>query len=282
MFWLSTFILNKIGQEAVPLFFFQAFRYLLAFLVFLPFLKSLWTQPHLIITPLFRKAVFLTGGASFLMVVFTSIGIQTIPAGRASFLFALYVPMTPFFATIILKARISGRNWLSMAIAVSGMLLLTSEKVEGQFFDTSGGWGYLWFILGAVCGALQIVFTEKYVKQVHIPSFISFQLGLISVLLFLISIIINESIALSGVKVPIWGAWIYLAILGISIPSMIQNWAQRIVDSTQAALIYTLEPVFATIFAIIIAHEEISIQFIGGAVLIFIGILISTFHMKKK
>ena len=73
-----------------------------------------------------------------------------------------------------------------------------------------------------------------------------------------------------------------MGICATTFPFFFQNWGQQYVESTRAAIIFTLEPVFATLFGVLIGNEPISWQFILGGGLIMAGILLSTLFTLKS
>ena len=118
-------------------------------------------------------------------------------------------------------------------------------------------------------------------------SFTAFQLLLISMLSLIFSFITGELSQVSENSVDIFSVTnilvlVYMGAIATSLPFLFQGYGQKKVSSTRAAIIFALEPVFATFFAIILGGELLNFQTILGSVFIFIGILISVEKNSKK
>jgi drug/metabolite transporter (DMT)-like permease len=289
LMWGSSFFLTKESLAVVPVFYFQAIRHLISFLSFLPFVIPLFTQRKKILTPIMIRGVLITGLISFFMINFQSIGLSMLPSGITAFIFALYVPVTPFLAVLFLKAKILVNHWISVVLAAVGMVILVLRPDDLGNLSFQWNIGMILLIFSAIFAAGQIVATERFVQHVHIPTYIFLQLFVVTVLCFLTSFLVGENTPLNpqnpGSPViyesRLWMVWIYLALFSITIPAFMQNWAQKYIDSTRAAVIYALEPVFATTFAVIFAAEELTLPFLIGAGMIFTGLIVANWPKKK-
>ena len=74
----------------------------------------------------------------------------------------------------------------------------------------------------------------------------------------------------------------YLVIFSTIVGITIQNVAQQHVPSTQAALLFSLESVFGTIFSVIFFHEQITAAILTGFVLIFVAVVVSELPSRAK
>ena len=140
-------------------------------------------------------------------------------------------------------------------------------------------------LVGAFFNAIQIVLLEKYTKKIDTMLFVLTQMFLIAMMLLGTSFVIQEKVDWSAISAGVWASWIYLGIVAGTITLLIQAFAQRMIDETRAALLYSLEPVFATFFGVISGATPLTIMFIAGGGLIMAGIILSSVklnHRKKQ
>ena len=105
--------------------------------------------------------------------------------------------------------------------------------------------------------------------------FIMAQLIVIITLCFISSLLFQEWNTPFNVPSNYWQLWLYMGIIALAITALIQNWAQKHIEATPAALLYVLEPVFGTLFGILLGNEAITWAFLIGAGFILLGILLS-------
>jgi drug/metabolite transporter (DMT)-like permease len=269
--WGSQYILVKWAVDSIPPLLFQAIRHFIAFLAFLP----VWG--------LFRKmdkitfvGALLSAIVMSILVGFITYGIQYTTSNKSAFLATMYVVFTPFVSYAMLKAKIKHNQILAVTVAVIGMAFLIFGDSGSTDLEIAPNIGDLLVLIGAFFNAIQIVLIEKYVKHVNVFLFVMTQMILISIILSLVAFIAGERVDLGAVSGQTWGIILYLAILGTTITLCIQTWAQNFIDSTRAALLYSLEPVFAIFFGVLLGGEKLTVAFGIGAFLIMVGILWSS------
>ena len=255
--WGTTFIVTKILTQSIPIFLYQGIRHAIAFAGFIPLFPRLrYINKRVLFVAI------LTGGSNFIMLTTQTIGLQTTSAGKAAFITAMYVVITPFLARLILKTRIKSINWISVSLAVIGLAVLILLNPDTMSSMGTISTGDILILICAVFSALQIVFTDKYVKSVDVLLLSMLQIVIIATCSLICAGITQESWNFSFITPDMWGAWIYMGICATTFPFFFQNWGQQYVESTRAAIIFTLEPVFATLFGVLIGNEPISWQFI--------------------
>ena len=72
----------------------------------------------------------------------------------------------------------------------------------------------------------------------------------------------------------VWMAVGIIAILATALAYLVQTWAQSIISSTHAAVIMTMEPVFAGIFAVLLGHEQLTPRAIAGAACVLVAMFV--------
>jgi len=271
--WGTTFIITKNLTQEVPIFLYLGIRFSLATFGFLPYFIH--------IKKINKKIILygaLTGLIYCLAIIFQTFGLQTTSAGKAGFITGLSTIMVPFLTWFwFKKKKLKKRIWLAVIISVFGMALLLLEGESGIVV------GDFLVLICAVFCAFHIVLTDKFVRLVDVYLYSIVQLTTISLFCFGSSILFNETFDLINVGLPFWLIMIYMGVLVTAGTFIFQNWSQQHQGPSQTAIIFTLEPVFAVIFAsFIIGNETMSLVGWLGCALIFIAILITVLKNKTK
>jgi drug/metabolite transporter (DMT)-like permease len=200
------------------------------------------------------------GLLQFLCIAAVYQGLLSIPANRSAFLVSTASIMVPI-AGFLMGHRISLRVGLAAFCATAGIALMTDPGVG----LTSGDW---WTIFSAVAFTAYIFLMERARK---LPS--SARLTAVQTLVIALSaavwLLLDGDFTGPALYrlIPLWPALVYLAVSAIA-TTMMQGWGQRSVAAQEAAVIFTLEPVFATIFAWAWIGERLSGWAAAGAALV--------------
>ena len=205
--------------------------------------------------------------------------------GKAGFITGLYTVLTPVFYFLIFRKK-SGLNvWLGCILATVGLYLLCYREGEGMQF----GLGELLLLLGAFFWAGHILLVDHFVDGVSPLRFSSWQF-FVSGALGLLTAVALETITWEGVWAAKW-ALLYCGLLSVGIAYTMQVIAQRRMNPTHAAIIFSTESVFSAIGGVLwnlIAPEHLhmdqNMKLIGyvGCLLIFGGIILSQLNMTRK
>ena len=270
--WGTSFIITKNLTQEVPIFLYLGIRFSIAILGFIPYLIRIKRLNKEIL--LFGA---LTGLLYYFAIVFQTLGIQTTAAGKAAFITGLSTIMVPFITWLGFRKAIKKRIWLAVVISISGMVLLLLEGESNIII------GDFLVLFCAVLYALFIVLNDKYVRIVDVYLYSIVQLIVISVLSFGGSFLLNETYDLTTVSLPFWLIFIYMGLAVTSGTFIFQNWSQQHQGPTQTAIIFTLEPVFAVIFAsFVIGTETMTPYGWIGCLLVFSAILITVLKTTKE
>ncbi len=272
LLWGTSFIITKNLTQEVPVFLYLGIRFSIAFIGFIPYLIRIKRMNKKIL--LFGT---LTGLLYYFAIVFQTLGIQTTTAGKAAFITGLSTVMVPFITWLGFRKAIKKRVWLAVIISISGMVFLLLEGVSNIII------GDFLVLIHAVLYAFFIVLNGKYVRVVDVYLYSAVQLIVISLLSFGGSFMLNETFDLLTMSLPFWLIFIYMGLGVITFTFIFQNWSQQHQGPTQTAVIFTLEPVFAVIFASFIIGDE-TMTWLGwlGCALIFIAILITVLKNDKE
>ncbi len=190
--------------------------------------------------------------------IFQTLGLERTGAAITGFVTGLYIVLTPLFAWLFLKEKISRFVWICIAIATIGLGFLS---IHGF----SVGFGELLVFVSAIFYALHIISLSQWSSGRDPYAMTLVQLVMCAFLAGIASIPGGYSLPPdSGV----WGVVVFTSIFATAIAFIIQTWAQAHMTSTKVAVILTMEVVFAAIFAIAFGGEVLTLQSAIGGILV--------------
>ena len=203
--------------------------------------------------------------------IFQTLGLARTGAAITGFVTGLYVVITPLFAWIILKAKISRLTWLCIVVATIGLGLLS---VRGF----SIGAGEFLVFISAIFWALHIITLSKWSSGRDTYAMTVVQLAMCAVMAAIASIP-------GGYSPPpdagVWGVVAFTAVFATAIAFIIQTWAQAHMSPTKVAVILTMEVVFAAIFALIFGGERLTVQSSIGGVMVVTAMYLIVMKEEK-
>jgi drug/metabolite transporter (DMT)-like permease len=271
--WASTFAIVKDTMQSVDVFFINFTRSLIAALPLLIFtaffkLKTLYNKDN------FVKG-FKIGLVLSLTYALQNIAMLTSSASNTAFILSSNVIFVPVILFLFYKHRINGKSIISIAIVAIGLFLMSYDKNMGF------NYGDIISLVAAIIIALHIIMTGKYVKTNDLLALISYQFLFSAVFSLIFNLIFSpESIKLEY-STESWGAIIYLGIFGTLVCYFIAVWAQKYLSYITVTLIYSLEPVFAAVFAFFILSEMMGPKKLLGAGLILFGVIFIEIPFRK-
>ena len=202
-----------------------------------------------------------------------TIGLQSISSSESAFLTALYVPLVPILLWLLFRKTPQLMTWCGTALAFLGLVFLTGNG----FGQVQLNFGQMITILGSIAIALEIILIGFFAGKVNVRRVTVIQLGFASIFAFCMMPLAGES----WNQVFSWPLIIILCSLGCAsaVIQLVMNWAQREVDPSQAAIIYSGEPVWAALIGRI-AGERLPLLAILGGVLVVLGVIVSEWKPK--
>jgi drug/metabolite transporter (DMT)-like permease len=194
-------------------------------------------------------------------------GIQYTTASNAGFITGTSVIMVPVFSALLFKERPKFLTLVGIVLACCGLYFLSGGNYQAL---NKGDW----LIMGcALAAAFHIIFTGRFAPRHNIYLLMAVQLSTIAILNLILFGFSREKIVpiRSGAMVLL----VYLAIFGSIFTFLLQTSMQRFTTATRTALIFTTEPLFAALFAFLIAGERLTpLGWLGGC-LILLGMIVS-------
>ena len=188
---------------------------------------------------------------------------------RSAFLTGLSVLLVPFVSIGLLGRWPRPPSLLGVMFAVAGLWELTGGLAGGS---GSTGKGDLLTLACAVAFAVQIVLTERYAAKVKIVTLVAVQLWVVSVGGAILALIRGPHLE----PVPaFFGAVAFCGVVASAIAILVQTWAQARTTAVRAALIFSLEPVFAAIYSVAVGREVLEKRELVGGALIVAGVIVA-------
>ncbi len=261
--WGSTFVITKNALAQVAPFTFLAVRFGLATLV-----VGAIFAPRLVAAPRRELAAGgLVGAFLFAGYAFQTVGLQYTTAAKSGFITGLAVVIVPFAALLVLRQR-PGRGAIAgVLLATAGLALLTLRG------DLTLAYGDLITLGCAFAFALQIVFVGRFAPRVAVASLTTAQLATVTVASVACALAAEQPTLYLPAEV--WAAAAFLALAGTALAFIVQSMAQRFTSPTHTALIFATEPVFALLFAVLLAGERLGARALLGCALILAGMLVA-------
>ncbi len=268
--WGSAFVAQRVAGQMGSVYLFNGARYLLAALVVLPLAlrvkrkdKPSWTMSRDQ-----YKWMIVAGFLLFLGSAFQQAGMVYTTAGNAGFITSLYVVLVPIALCFVWGEK---PHWMSIAAVglagVGAFLLSTGGRFEVKAGDALE-------LLGALFWTFHVIVLGKFASKFEAMSFSVGQLFVCAILNLGVGIFAEPMMSFNW---PLIFAIAYTALFSLGLCYTLQVWAQRHTPPADAALILSLESVFAVISGWLILNERLVLIQIFGCVLIFIAVVLSQF-----
>jgi drug/metabolite transporter (DMT)-like permease len=232
-------------------------------------------------------------GATLGLLMGTGFALQAVgqvytTASKSAFVTGLTTPLVPFVALAVLRARPSIENLVGVALATAGGLLILAPRDEAGV-----NFGDLLTLVSTTTFALHMTLLSLYARRFETARLTVLQIVSIAVLVCFAWLALHaagsafgpegmpEFVARESAPLPmtarVVGQLVYLAVVATVAVFFLWTWGQSRTTATHAAIIFSLEPVFATFFAVLVRGPE---EWLGGrgwagAALVFAGILVS-------
>jgi drug/metabolite transporter (DMT)-like permease len=268
--WGVTFLMVQEAINSTPVYSFLFFRFALASLVM--FLIAYRYLKEFSYTTLLYGVIL--GTLLFSAFATQTFGLTYTKSSIVAFITGLNVICVPFLAYFIFKDKVRKNVFIASLIAVSGLYLLTMSGVltlgKGEFLT----------LICAFLFALQIIFTGKFSKEVNVFLLVLVQLITVAILSLLFSLIFDKTTFLLNYDYTFFKAVIVTALFATVYAFLIQTYMQQFTTATKTAIIFTMEPVSAAVFAYLIANEILTTTQIWGTILIISATLIAEIKLK--
>ena len=266
--WGSTFYLIKDLLDRVPTLDFLAIRFAIASLA------MLLVAPRALrrLSAESRRHALVLGLVYGMAQILQTAGLAHTAASVSGFITGMYVVFTPFLAALLLRTRITRITWIAVMLATAGLAVLTLEGI-------SVGYGESITLVAAGLYALHIVGLGAWSRP-------SEAMGMSIVQLMVIAAVCFVATVPDGIVLPTtqgdWLSLVYMALVAGAAALFIQTWAQAHLPPTRAAIIMSMEPVFASLFAVWLGGERVTTDLIQGGALVLSAMLLVELAPRRK
>ena len=271
--WGFAFVAQRVGMDHVGPFTFNGIRFALGSLSLVPLMlltredadRVARTVPRADTATLLRGGG-LAGFALFMGASLQQVGLVYTTAGKAGFITGLYVVIVPFLG-LFLGQRSSLGNWGGAILAAVGLFLLSVNE------SFSIAFGDLLEIIGAFFWAGHVLVIGRYSPRINALHLAFVQYAACAVL-SLATAVVFEPITLDGIRGAAWAIF-YGGVGSVGIAYTLQVVAQKSAHPAHAAILLSLESVFAAVGGWLMLNEILSARALTGCVLMFSGMLLS-------
>lgn len=276
--WGTAFVAQVVGMENVGPFTFNGARFVVGSLSLIPVMliyrkKKPRAERPAFLSPFLLFGGFAMGTALFIGATLQQVGLLYTTAGNAGFITGLYVIIVPIMG-LLWGQRTNAGTWIGAILAVAGMYFLSVKA------NMSIGKGDLLVLSGAFfwAGHVQLIswFTQKMDSL------------LLSLYQFLFAAVLSwvgafgwEIITWQGMMsaaIPI----LYAGIFSTGVAYTLQVIAQKHAHPAHAAIIFSLESVFALLAGWMLIHETVTLRGLFGCSLMLAGMLFSQLYVNKR
>jgi drug/metabolite transporter (DMT)-like permease len=275
--WGAAFVAQRLGMEHIGPFTFNGIRFALGALALQPLIWRMQATrareggaggQGLDSARLVRYGL-LAGCVLFAGAALQQVGIVYTTAGKAGFITGLYVVMVPLFG-LFLRQRAGAGTWLGALAAAVGLYLLSVNE------DFTIAYGDVLELIGAVFWAGHVLLIGRLSPGMDATDAVKLASAQFAVcsLLSLGVAVATEPMVLAGISaaaVPI----LYGGLMSVGVAYTLQVVAQRDANPAHAAIILSMEAVFAAVAGYFVLGEVLAVRALIGCALMLGGMLVS-------
>ena len=258
--WGATFYMVKGALDTVDPMALVAYRFLLSAALLLP-----WAARSQKKFALLKESAILAAILAALYLTQT-VGLMYTSASNSGFITGLFVLFVPLFLLLFFKKNPTLVQWAASGLALGGLWLLTGGISECNRGDVLT-------IAAAVTYAAHLLATDKYVRADADPIVLAFhQFWMTGLLSLLCALAWGRPLAVGSAGAA--GTIVFLAIIPTLSAFYIQMLAQKFTAPVKVSLIFSMEPVFAALFAWTLGGEAFLPARAAGGGLIVLAMVV--------
>lgn len=270
--WGFAFVAQRAGMEYIGPFLFNGIRFALGSLALIPLLLVRNTQGKILSKSILLPGI-IAGTAIFMGVSFQQVGIVYTTAGKAGFITGLYVIIVPIFGLFLGKKTGMG-VWAGAILAGTGLYFLS---VKTGFSMEKGD---LLVLIGAMFWAIHVHIIGHFAPKIDTIKLAFLQFATVSIL-SMTTALVFEKIRLQNI-LSAWIPIIYAGVFSAGIAYTLQVVAQKDAHPSHAAIILSLESVFAVFGGWIILGERLSTRELVGCGMMLAGMILSQLYLSSR
>ncbi|HEU4675425.1 MAG TPA: DMT family transporter [Motilibacteraceae bacterium] len=252
--WGSTFVMLKGVVTRVPVPDFLAVRFVLAGVV----LFALQPRAVTRLSPTARRRGMVLGAVYGVAQILQTVGLEHTSASVSGFITGMYVVFTPLLGALVLRQRLGRMVWVAVAASTLGVAMLSLRGL-------AIGPGELLTLVSAVLYAVHILGLGAWTTSEDAFGLSVVQMGTISLVCALGAVPGGITLPSTGAD---WAVLVFMALVAGAFALVVQTWAQAHLAPTRAAIIMSMEPVWAATFAVLLGGEQLGPRTVLGGALV--------------
>ncbi len=237
-----------------------------------------WNQNHTFSVNLFNRKGWVLGLFLFGSYLFQTLGLKYTTPSNAAFITSLSVILVPL--VLVAKGKkLSTLNIISFSIATVGLALLTIN-----FANFKLNLGDIIVLGTAICLAIQIVYTDQFVKDTSPIDLTIAQLLCTTILSLLVAVIFesNNYAMIQTYSNAVFFALLLTALFATIYAFFVQTFSQKSINPILIAIIFTFEPVFALLTSLWVGEETVTIIRVAGMTLILVATFLAILQENRR
>lgn len=276
--WGFAFVAQRVGMKYIGPFTFTGIRFALGAISLIPLMIFYNNKDEKVKIKNIKGNNNLLGGVIigiilFLAASFQQVGLIGTSAGKAAFITGLYIVFVPMLG-LFLRHHIKANTWIGAVIAVVGLYFLC---VTNRF---SISYSDMLELASAFLFAIHILLIDYFSQKINVLR-LAFSQFITCSILSMITAVFIEHITASGILqalIPI----LYGGICSVGVAYTLQIVGQKNAEPSHAAIICSMETVFATIGGIFILNEQLGVKGSIGCLLMLTGMILSQLKSNKQ
>jgi len=271
LLWGSAFVAQDMGMDFIGPHTFNVGRFLIGFLTLLPFflffeLKKI--KKKKINTKKVFSYLILLGFILGVGQALQQISLIYTDVANTGVFTVMYVLIVPFISYFIFSRKIHWSVWPAVSFCVIGGLFLSElRNISVRYGDTLG-------VLSAFCWAFHIIYISKTIKFFNFPITIAMSQCLVAFLFTVLPMVIYENPSLVNISKDSYEI-LYVGVFSSGLAFLLQTYTLQNLSPAPAAIVFSLEGVFAAIFAWLILDQFLNEIKILGILLILFAVIFS-------
>ncbi|MBD3223568.1 MAG: EamA family transporter [Caldithrix sp.] len=252
---------------------FLFYRFGIAFILLLIFYRNQWRGVHL---RDWLKGI-ITGVVLFLAYAFLNWGLVYTTTSNAGFIIGLRVVIVPVIGAVLFRQIIPGRSWLGAGISLIGLIFIFfGAKATVKSINP----GDMIMLFSAIFFALHVLLISRFI---HIKNYVSNLIAQISVVTLFsgAAMLLLESVKLPG-SLLVWQNIMITGLLSTLLAFWLQTRFQRHSTADRTGIIFSSEPLFASLFGFIYLGESLIGWQWPGAFLIILAMIVSQLPSRMR
>ncbi len=266
--WGLAFVAQRVGMDYIGPFTFNAVRFALGAVVLGLIVRLRQGRAARLALP--RESIsrgLVLGLVLFVASSFQQVGLVYTTAGKAGFITGLYVVLVPLAGALLLGERHGAQVWLGAGLAAAGLYLLS----------VTGAWqmekGDLLVLVSAFFWTAHVILVGRWTVAHDSLTLAALQFAAVALLSGLVAAV-WETITVTGLQGALW-AILYGGLISVGVGYTLQVVAQQYALPAHAAIIMSLEAVFALLGGVVLLGERVSTRGLVGAMLMLAGMVVS-------